>query len=97
MDDRRRGGGREVVFIAGGTWTSQKTTCKTSGKTTGVAAGSRTAKTTGKDHEILFLKVHFIHSHFFGFLFVGKMINFIFRNVIYETNDKKSRVLVSIS
>jgi hypothetical protein len=72
MDDRRRGDGREVVFIAGGTWTSQKTTCKTPGKTNGVAAGSRTAKTIGKAHEILFLKLkgHFILTHLLGFLSV---------------------------
>jgi hypothetical protein len=72
VDDRRRGGGREVVFTGGGTWASQKTTCKTSGKSTGVAAGSRTAKTIGKAHEILFLKlkVHFILTHLLGFLSV---------------------------
>jgi hypothetical protein len=68
VDDRKRGGDREVVFPAEGTWTSQETTCKTSGKTTGVAAGSRTAKTIGKAHEILFLKVLFILEHLLGFL-----------------------------
>jgi hypothetical protein len=71
MDDRRRGGGREVVFTAGVTLTSQETTtCKTSRRTTGVAAGSGTAKTIGKAHEILFLKVHFILTHLPGFLSV---------------------------
>ncbi len=68
MDDRKRGGGREVVFISEETWTSQETTCKTSRKTTGAAAGSRTVKTTGKAHEILVLKVLFILEHLLGFL-----------------------------